>query len=209
MIALMPTPSEPALETTAPRGVPPPALRASVRLLLRLHDHGLLDAPTTRRALAFVRRGATLPEVLEAAGVPHSLRDKADELVRPLTTRLDGAAAAALALVPPALAALAGELTRVAGLATGAALVLAGAAALGLARSRALKAGGAAVASAAIVSLLAPTLSTPVDVVLPAMLAAAGAAAFALRPVTARARCSAGGVAAGGLVEAVRASLSG
>lgn len=201
----MPPPSEPALETTAPRQAPPPPLAASIDRLLQLHDRGLVDAPTTRLALRQLRRGATLAEVLEAAGVPRSLRDKAEDLLRPTATRLDRAAALALSLVPPAVAALAGEATRLRGLDAGVALALAGGAAVLLVGSRPVKAGGAAIATAALLSLAADALPTSAVVVVPAATAAVSAFAFTLRPVSARVRSGVGGVLAGAAVEALRA----
>lgn len=202
-----PTATPTSFETSGPRPSPPAPLPVTVGALLLLHDRGLLDARTTRAALPLVRRGAHLAEVLERAGVPRSLQEKADELLRPSSTRLDGAAAAALSLVPPALAVLSGELARMSSTAAGV-LLAAGLVASVLLRQRRAKAAAAAIATAAAVVLsgcwLSPSAIAGAIVV--AVLIAA--VAFALRPVRATPRSAATGLLAGAAVEALRAVLA-
>lgn len=199
----VPTP----IETTGPRPSPPPPLRATVPALLALHDRGLLDARTTRAALGGVRGRATLAEVLEGAGVPRTLQEKADELLRPLATSLDGAATVALALVPPALAALAGELARLQAAAAWALLAV-GAGALLLAPPRWVKAGAAATATVAAVALLQPASPELGSTAFRLVLLLLGMASLAARPVGACARSGATGLLAGAAIETVRALLS-
>ncbi|MBI1948332.1 MAG: hypothetical protein HYS27_21775 [Deltaproteobacteria bacterium] len=202
-----PTATPTSFETSGPRLSPPAPLPVTVGALLLLHDRGLLDARTTRAALPLVRRGAHLAEVLERAGVPRSLQEKADELLRPSSTRLDGAAAAALSLVPPALAVLSGELARMSSTAAGV-LLAAGLVASVLLGQRRAKAAAAAIATAAAVVLsgcwLSPSAIAGAIVV--AVLIAA--VAFALRPVRATPRSAATGLLAGAAVEALRAVLA-
>lgn len=202
-----PAPPPESLEQSAPRTAPPRPLPASNHSVLALFDRGLLDARTSRAALGGVRRGRTLEGVLEECGVPRSLREKADEALRPQATRLDHATQVALTLLPPAVAVLGGELSRLGGELLALPLVLVGALVVLLLPSRSLKACGAAAAASAALSLGWSHLSGSAAAITVISLMLTSVAAFTARVVDARARSAASGGLAAAMMEALRQGL--
>lgn len=202
------TPPTDTLEVSAPRPSPPPPLPSSIGAVLALFDRGLLDARTARAALAAVHRGRTMPEVLEQCGVPHSLREKADLALRPKATRLDDATRVALALVPPAVATLAGELARFGGVSVGVLLGLGGAVGLAALPPRLARSASAAATVAALFAVAQERVAPGVLTFAIVAAVVASAAGFAARLVDARARSAVTGLLAAGAIEALRVVLA-